>query len=42
MSLLWIPLRLIVGIDIHLDYAESGAGAIRRRSPLTAQQFHFT
>jgi hypothetical protein len=42
MSLLRITLGLIVGIDIHIDNAESGAGVIRRRTPLTAQQFNFT
>jgi hypothetical protein len=33
MSLLRITLRLIVGVDIHIDYAESGPGVIRCRSP---------
>jgi len=42
MSLLRITLGLIVGIDIHIDNAESGAGVIRRRMPLTAQQFNLT
>ena len=42
MSLLRITLWLIVGVDIHIDYAESGPGVIRRRSPLTAQQFDLT
>jgi hypothetical protein len=27
MSLLRITLRLIVGVDIHLDYPESGGGS---------------
>jgi hypothetical protein len=39
MSLLRITRWLIVGIDIHIDYAGSGAGVIRCRSRLTAQQF---
>jgi hypothetical protein len=42
MSLLRITLRLIVGVDIHSDYTESGLGVIRCRSPLTAQQFDLT
>ena len=33
MSLLRITLRLIVGVDIHSDYTESGLGVIRCRSP---------
>ena len=42
MSLLRITLRLIVGVDIHIDYADSGVGVIRCCPPLTAQQFDLT
>jgi hypothetical protein len=42
MSLLRITLGLIVGINIHIDNAESRAGVIRRRMPLTARQFNLT
>jgi hypothetical protein len=42
MSLLRIAKRLILGIDIHVDYAVCRAGVIRGGSPCPAQQLDLT
>jgi len=40
VSLLWITLGLILGIDIRLDDAGGGTGMVRRGLPGTVHQFH--
>jgi hypothetical protein len=40
VSLLWIPFRIILGVNIGISDARGGAGMVRCSAPRAVQKFH--